>query len=445
MGLLETYNDISDFLTGKIEKAVITIIDKRTDNPPKKEEGVKTKSGESPTGLGGISGKVAEGAIDKAKDAAKNAAMDEVKKRAGDYAALADLKSKSVLGKERNFEVQFNPSTLRISARKYASQDLRKADGSQNARNINEANPYPDMELSVTLIFAKVVPSEAFLYDSDLRNASSLVNYGLRKLAEDSGETDLSVQQMVEGFIGAIRDTGTREIVFTWNKMRYEGLLIGVRTKYSMFNLYGQPIRGEVSLTIRLSDSDLTATDMGYWEDAYDTAFGFDPNADSVYGKLKSGMESTVSTLKQVQNGALQAMNLGALGVGVFGSSVNSLSNLITDELLGDGSDPHAVKRKDTGGAARNHRAERKFESGTATDRKFSMKEDNRKTEQEKRDAIKKSKEDAADREEMAKEKPDGSAAGAFASINERIKQPSAAIPMTEKKEKTGSDKGILR
>ena len=407
-------NGLAD-ITGTVEKAIVMICDESLEDDLKKQESVKTKTSSSTAGglgslgggLGNVAGSVADNAKKSALDAAKNAATDKLKKAAGEYAELAGIKAGSILGGEkiinynREFSVQFNPSTMQLSARKYSEKDLTKGDASQNNNNINMASPYPDMVFSVTLLFERVVAAEAFMEDTRFKNLSTMaraVGKGVLDAVTGGFET---VQNMVDGFIGAIRNKRTRRICFAWNNMRYEGILNGVNSKYTMFDLYGRPIRGEVRLTIRLSDMQINDIDMGYWQDAYDKAFGFDPTLDGTFGKLKNFASAVGNTLEVVQNAALQVANIGSQLADTIGGIVDIASGGQDDEeeKLKEALKQEIINKKKKDEEKRKAilekkkektESERKFASGWTNEKSVSIDEEKRKEDKKPDEPVKK-------------------------------------------------------
>ncbi len=273
----------------------------------------------------------------------------------------------------REFKVQFNPSSIRVGSRKYSDSDLVQADGSQKKNNIGNAFTYPDMDFSVQLVFAQVVPNEAFIGDTMFKNYSTIAETAANKVLNAKfkdnafaqkylGVQPVSVQTAMDAFIGAIRSTHTRRVCFSWNHMNYEGNLISVRSTYTMFDLYGRPIRGNVNLQIRIADPDQDEVCMGYWQDAYDSAFGFDPLADSKYAKLKnvaskasSGVKAASSVAAQGANAAGQLVGLGA-----------GITELIYDDTRRTTASADASRTEDAPAPLPERREERKFSSGRA-------------------------------------------------------------------------------
>ncbi len=326
-------NGIAD-ITGTVEKAIIRVCDESLADDLEKKDGIKTKT---PSGNSmGIGGGIAASVMGEAQNAAKNAADNAIKSMANDYAALANIKNTilkdQAIDYNREFTVQFNPSSMQLTSYHYTSTDITKADGSQADQSIGRTSPYPDMVFSVNLLFERVVAEEAFVQDTMFKSISTLGKTAVKAGFDAITGGFETVQNMVEGFVGVIRNQRTRRICFSWNNMSYEGVLNNVRSKYTMFDLYGRPIRGEVYLSIRLSDMQVSETNMGYWQDAYDNAFGFDPNAEGMYGKLKNAANTISSAANTVSTAALQTVNMASQAAGMVGG----LSDQIYTSLFGD-------------------------------------------------------------------------------------------------------------
>ena len=128
--------------------------------------------------------------------------------------------------------------------------------------------------MSVKLIFDQVDPQDAFMSDKFTASYTAIgtgIAKGAMKLLKKKSNT---VQQQIEGFVGAIRNSNTREITFAWGNLCYTGLLNRVSTQYTMFNVNGEPVRGIVNLTLVCSDETITEDRMGDWEEQYEKAFG---------------------------------------------------------------------------------------------------------------------------------------------------------------------------
>jgi len=207
--------------------------------------------------------------LGKLAKAATGAALNAVK-------AVADRMQSGV----KTYTVQFNPSQLTLSGYGggvYQKNDYRTGfNGKKQQNNIGISYEPAKVRLmmNVTLIFDQVYIRDAFMAD---KFATSPVGaaIGVASLAKEAatGE-EYSVQPIIEGFIGMLRQERTRFITFCWGSMQYEGVVNSLNTRYTMFSLTGQPIRGEVELSMILVDEEVGPTNMGVWKKHYEEAFG---------------------------------------------------------------------------------------------------------------------------------------------------------------------------
>ena len=84
-----------------------------------------------------------------------------------------------------------------------------------------------------------------------------------------------SVSKQMEGFIAAISNPATSNIIFTWGNMSYEGYLESIDGKYVMFNKEGMPVRGQAELSIICTgisgESQISPQNpFGMWKGAYE-------------------------------------------------------------------------------------------------------------------------------------------------------------------------------
>ena len=375
-----------EFLAGEVSKAIILVREDEEANPePKEPVQPKSKSGFGGTNIGDAS----SSAFDAAKNVAESQVPDAIKSSASKVAnGLAGKMTgvKGCINYNKEFEVQFNPSTLRISSQRYEDEDVTKVNSAGGAGDITRGANYPYMELHVTLVFERIVPNKAFIRDSAFSNASTAMysasNSILKEWNPFGAFDNRSVQTMVEGFTAAIRKTNTRQVAFCWSTMMYEGILKNVRTNYTMFDVQGRPIRGEVAMTIQLSDTDVNSTNMGYWMEAYDAAFEYKESG--VFGKVKGAMDTVGNVLDTVSTAATSIASTlqGITGLGLtIGGAIAGLASEKDTTPAYEKYKKQIIKKQEQ----RTKRAERNFKSGSVNDVKVSISDEKLKEFEEKR------------------------------------------------------------
>ena len=274
-------------LTGNIEKAIIRIADDRSPKELVKRAAVQANGTAASKNYSGD--KMDNLQANKANKARLRSIRDQKANLKADSAAYKALEEEEKALKEalaadsgnpvydKWFEVQFNPSTLTLSS--YAADDdVEIQDFKSGGGQISRGSVDLHVELSVQLIFDRMVNASCFSEDVLNYSPSGLVkNIGgaiARGVEGKSAGKPNSVQVMVEGLTAALRNEDTRRICFEWGKMSYAGILKTVNANYTMFDRQGRPVRAVVGLKLYLRDSSVTPTDQGYWEEAYEEAFG---------------------------------------------------------------------------------------------------------------------------------------------------------------------------
>lgn len=260
--------DLASSLTGNIEKAIIEIVDARDSDDISVDDTVASTVAPKFTGVVNT----------------KNAS--ELQNILGSTLGTTTGGLNSLRSKQ--FTVQFNPSELRISGT--GGGMIQKANYSAGSpQELSFAPMKTRIMLTVPLIFDKVNPKDAFMFDkftlSETSVATGLVQAGMKAFGAID---DYSVKKEVEGFIAAIRNERTRQIFFYWGHMCYTGILNRVTTSYTMFSVSGQPIRAKVDLTLVCADQNEGANNrLGFWKKAYETAFK-DGEADGLISYAKA-------------------------------------------------------------------------------------------------------------------------------------------------------------
>lgn len=258
---MDAFQNALSTVTGNVEKAKIKIRDDRgrktAELKLKDMEKQKTSAG---LGIGGIDvGDALADAVDSVADAAKNA-----------IEAATGLNLDTTYNREMT--VQFNPSSLHISSR--GGDEVQITNFNRNNNGISRGMVNNHIEMSVKLIFDQVSNSGAFVQDMMTVSSSRVIKSATDAIADFLfGTSTQSVQMIVESFVATMRDENTRRICFEWGEFYYEGILNNVTTAYTMFDISGNPVRAEVTLTLYLVDDDIDKDFDEYWYDAYYAAF----------------------------------------------------------------------------------------------------------------------------------------------------------------------------
>lgn len=170
--------------------------------------------------------------------------------------------------KPQTFTFQFNPSTLRLYAQ---GGDWKRAVGRVEPKEAHQVE-FRDARIGVTLSFKAyfdaMVRTEAFLGDKYALYAWTNAGKAIATAVGKSGEN--TVRPIVEGLLGAVRNSNYRVVMFQWGQMRHIGNLDKVGCKYTMFSPKGEPVRAEV-------DFEITGGGVGndgmtdIWKKRYDT------------------------------------------------------------------------------------------------------------------------------------------------------------------------------
>lgn len=165
------------------------------------------------------------------------------------------------------FTVQFNPSELSLSAK---GEQVQKQSSAQRPGEPPVVESYtvepPEVTFSVRLMFDHVMNQDAFLADKIIPTAA-MVAGNIRKLTAK----EYSVRPEIEGLLAVLQNRYTRLVTFQWGDFSFTGSLESVDAEYTMFSIFGRPIRGTVSLQIVQSSAYET---MVRWQNDYKKAFG---------------------------------------------------------------------------------------------------------------------------------------------------------------------------
>lgn len=173
-------------------------------------------------------------------------------------------------------EVQYNPATVVISASggTYMSMDRSGNIGSASASAVVERHQPTQKKCSFTIIIDDCEENDAFGFSGN----TSMTLSNMAGTAASAAGTLLgkkhSVKEKCEALMGLVMDSHLQDMVFCYGKMVFHGQLVSCNTKYTMFNLSGNPIRAEVRMTLlQVADPTLYEFDMIEWQNKWEKAF----------------------------------------------------------------------------------------------------------------------------------------------------------------------------
>lgn len=190
-------------------------------------------------------------------------------------------------GAKKLFVVQFNPNELSVSAQGGGRAQITDPTGN---KGITFEPMPPRIQVDVPLIFDNVYNQDAFMSDKFTLGATNLAKGAASAITRQS--SDYTIRTQVEGFIAALRNERTRKVAFTWSSLCYEGLLNSLDTTYTMFNPDGEPIRAVVNMTILCLEREimmLAPETMNPWRDMYQELFLNDSSSSYVHTAQKVG------------------------------------------------------------------------------------------------------------------------------------------------------------
>lgn len=267
---------------GNVEKAIIEILDLRNRDVALRDA---VRVAEGGGGLAGGMGNLAGGGLKVNKGLIK----DVVGKMLGEGSgAISDVYYERLSARKKQYEVQFNPSSLRLSG--HNGGPVNKMDyNAEDAKELGRVPVKATISLSVDLLFDSMDPKDAFMGDK-----ADLSLTGIAKGAADlglslTGKKKKTIQREVEGFIAALRNENTRLITFHWGDLCYSGVLMRVGVEYTMFNVTGEPVRAKVGLAITCADAEQWPNSVAIWQQLYKEVY-------------KNGNESYVKTSQKYGN-----------------------------------------------------------------------------------------------------------------------------------------------
>ena len=193
-------------------------------------------------------------------------------------------------------EVQYNPSSISMSTQ--AGKQVQYSGGSLGqggANQITQIVQPVSTTMSFQLVFDDMNPQDAFVLENMAPTAGNLVS-GTADVARKVRGA-YSVQAQMDGLMSLLTQPVTRKVIFYWAKMCFQGELVSVSSRYTMFNKDGNPIRGMVDLTIRQGEE--SGFDVVYWDEAFTRTFG-DPGTDQISGKMGMATKAMQNNLLNI-------------------------------------------------------------------------------------------------------------------------------------------------
>lgn len=195
-------------------------------------------------------------------------------------------------------EVQYNPNSIHIDTQ--AGKQVQYSGGSLGNASNNQLIQYIQPVLSTMsfqLVFDDMNPEDAFMMENTALTAGNLISETGNLARKARGA--YSVQNQMDGLMSLLTQDVTRQVIFYWAKMCFQGELISVNNRYTMFNKDGNPIRGVVDLSI-CQDESKSSHDSIYWEEAFTRAFG-DALEDAVTGKAGKAAKAVQNNILNIR------------------------------------------------------------------------------------------------------------------------------------------------
>lgn len=195
-------------------------------------------------------------------------------------------------------EVQYNPASIYMDSR--AGKQVQYMGGGLGNESTNQLIQFTQPvinTMSFQLVFDDMNPEDAFMGENTALTAGNLAS-GAADLARKV-RGSYSVQSQMDGLMSLLTQDMTRQVIFYWAKMCFQGELTSLRNRYVMFNKDGNPIRGVVDLSI-CQDSKKGGYNDIYWEEAFSRAFG-DALENAVTGKAGKAARAVQNNILNIR------------------------------------------------------------------------------------------------------------------------------------------------
>lgn len=194
-------------------------------------------------------------------------------------------------------EVQYNPASIYLeSVAGQQSNFSGNSMGDSSSQQMRQNTEPVATTMSVQLLFDAMNVQDSFM----VSNLAPTVGNAVTAVA-NLVKGDYSVKNQMDGIMSLLTRPLTRHVIFFWSKMCFQGELTSVSSQYKMFNTKGNPVRGEIRLTIRQSEDAAAKYENSYWEKAFNKTFG---------DAMTSGLTKSVSTASKVLSNSVLNLNI---------------------------------------------------------------------------------------------------------------------------------------
>lgn len=168
-------------------------------------------------------------------------------------------------------KVKYNPSKIQMSTK--AGCYTQSGPGGEGVNTITQITVPAQTILNVELIFDDMNIPDSFMWDKFTPSIDNLVSGTAALLKTEKFDKEYSVRKQMDGLLGLIANASSKNVIFYWSEMAFIGQLTNVQARYTMFNPYGEPVRGVIRLSIFQNEKDSKAEDE-YWDNAFTNLFG---------------------------------------------------------------------------------------------------------------------------------------------------------------------------
>lgn len=168
-------------------------------------------------------------------------------------------------------QVKYNPSKIAVYAAGGAFMEAGA--GGAGTNTLTQITQPTQTVMRVELLFDDENHQDAFMWEKFTNLTAGALVSDISAIAKTALSQGYSVQAQIEGMIGLLSQSETRQAVFYWSDLCFAGEVTAVDAKYTMFNPQGNPIRGTVTLSIQEGDTSADGSGGAYWDNAFDELF----------------------------------------------------------------------------------------------------------------------------------------------------------------------------